>query len=163
MIATRVRLLGVLAGCGLFTLTGGQATAQSVRLTKLSDVTFGALSSTATDVPQRQNVCAYSTALSGMYTVRISGSGSGGALTLAGVGAPMPYEVQWAGSPNQTSGTALPANMTVGGFSDGNVLQTCNLLATSSATLIVLLRAAALSSATAGNYSGTLTILLGAQ
>lgn len=163
MAAMRVGLVGVLVGIGLFVLSGGQAEAQQVRLTKLSDVSFGTLSSTASDVVHSQNVCAFATSFSGLYSVRASGSGTAGALTLAGSGAPMPYEVQWAGTPGQTSGTALPANSTVGGFSDGNVLETCNFINLSSASLIVILRSAALSAATAGSYSGTLTLVIAAQ
>ena len=162
MVAIRVGLVGALIGFGLLAFPGGQAGAQQVRLTKLSDVDFGALSSTDSDVSRNQNVCAFATSFSGQYTVRASGSGAGGALTLAGSGAPMPYEVQWAGTRNQTSGTALPANTTVSGFSDGDVLETCNLINLSSASLIVILRANALSTATAGNYTGTLTLVLAA-
>jgi hypothetical protein len=57
----------------------------------------------------------------------------------------------------------LLANTTVGGFTDGDVLETCNLINTSSATLIVILRDTALASATAGSYLGTLTLVLAAQ
>ena len=99
----------------------------------------------------------------GLYSVRASGSGTGGALTLAGSGAPMPYDVQWSASPNQSTGTALPANTTVTGFADGLVNQTCALVNTTSASLIVVLRSAALSSAGAGSYSGTLTLVIAAQ
>ena len=161
MAAMRAGLGGAL-GLVLLALPGGQAAAQQVRLTKLSDVDFGTLSST-NEVSRAQNVCAFATSFSGLYSVRASGSGTAGALTLAGSGAPLAYEVQWAGSRNQTSGTALPANTTVGGFSDGDVLELCNLINLSSASLIVILRAAALSAATAGSYSGTLTLVIAAQ
>lgn len=161
MAAMRAGLVGAL-GLALLALPGGHAAAQQVRLTKLSDVDFGTLSSTG-EVSRAQNVCAYATSFSGLYSVRASGSGTGGALTLAGTGAPLPYEVQWAGMRNQTSGTALPANTTVGGFNDGDVLETCSLINLSSASLIVILRAAALSAATAGSYSGTLTLIIAAQ
>ena len=165
MTAVRVGI-GLLVGIGLFVLSGGRADAQSARLTKLTDVSFGMLSSTATDVTNSQSVCAYAASLSGLYSIRASGSGTGGALTLAGSGPPMPYEVQWAAASNQTSGTALPANTTVGGFPDGLatvVDQTCSLAVSTSASLIVIMRAAALSGATAGSYSGTLTLVIAPQ
>jgi hypothetical protein len=158
MIRRRAAFLAL----GVLALTGGGADAQQVRLTKLSDVSFGTLT-TLTTKTNAQNVCAFATSLTGRYSVRASGSGTGGALTLAGSGAPMPYEVQWAGTPNQTTGTPLLANTTVGGFTDGDVLETCNLINTSSATLIVILRDTALASATAGSYLGTLTLVLAAQ
>jgi len=156
------RPAGIAAAVAALLATAVPAAAQTVRLTKLSDVAFGSLSSTAT-ATRSQNVCAFATNASGAYSVRASGSGTGGALTLAAGGATMAYEVQWAGTPNQTTGTALPANTTVGGFNDGNVLELCNLITTSSASLIVILRSAALAGATAGSYSGTLTLILGAQ
>ena len=87
--------------------TAAPAAAQTVRLTKLSDVAFGSLSSTAT-ATRSQNVCAYATNASGAYSVRASGSGTGGALTLAAGGATMRTRSNGRGSPNQTTGTALP-------------------------------------------------------
>ncbi|WP_375394322.1 hypothetical protein [uncultured Sphingomonas sp.] len=84
-------------------------------------------------------------------------------MTLAGSAAPVPYEVQWAATSNQSSGSALAANTTIGGFADGLVDRTCTLVNTTSASLIVILRSAALSSATAGSYSGTPTLVLAAQ
>ncbi len=148
---------------GLFVLPGGQATAQQAQLTNLSDVSFGVLSTIANDVSRSQNVCAYAASISGKYSVRAQGSGTGGALTLAGSSTPLAYDVQWAATSNQSSGTALPANTTVGGFSDGLLNNTCSLLTTTSASLIVTLRAAALSGVTAGSYSGTLTLILAPQ
>lgn len=162
MTAMRAMLPGIMAALCSFALASEQAEAQTVRLTKLSDVAFGNVA-TASDITRAQNVCAYASNLSGLYSVRASGSGAGGALTLAGPGAPMAYQVQWSATVGATSGTALPANTTVGGFNDGNVVETCNLISTSSASLIVILRAAALGAATAGSYSGTLTLVLGAQ
>ncbi len=150
-------------GLGLFVLSGEQARAQQAQLTNLSDVSFGVLSTTANDMSRSQNVCAYAASVSGQYGVRAQGSGTGGALTLAGSSTPLAYEVQWAASSNQSSGTALPANTTVGGFSDGLLNNTCSLLTTTSASLIVMLRATALSSVTAGGYSGTLTLILAPQ
>lgn len=156
------RAVALVLGIGAFVLSGGPAVAQQARLTKLSDVSF-APASFAADVSNSQNVCAFATSLSGQYSIRASGSGTGGALTLASGGAVLPYEVQWSASINQSSGTALPANVTVGGFSDGLVNQTCTLVNASSASLIVIVRASALSVATAGSYSGTLTLVLAAQ
>ncbi|WP_174291545.1 hypothetical protein [Sphingomonas bacterium] len=145
-------------------VVGNAVEAQTVRLTKLADVAFGALSSTAVDVTNSQSVCAYASSLTGLYSVRASGSGTGGALTLAGSATAMPYELQWAAAPNRSSGTALAANTTVGGFSGGLVVdQTCSLLNPATASLIVILRSAALSGATAGSYSGSLTLIIAAQ
>lgn len=151
----------VLAGtCGL---SSGAADAQQVRLTKLVDVPFGLLTTTAGDVSQAQSVCAYVQSLSGHYNIRATGSGTAGAFTLAGAGAPMPYEVQWNGSANQTSGTSLVAGQALTGLTAVTVDQNCALLVFSSASLIVLIRAAALSKATAGSYTGSLTLIIAAE
>lgn len=166
MIAVRTMMVAVLTGVGLFVLTGGRAEAQTAQLTKLTDINFGSIASPASDANSSQNVCAFAAGLSGRYGMRASGSGTGGTLTLSGGGASMPYEVQWAASSNQTSGTALPANTTVGGFADGLatvVDQSCSLLAATSASLIVIIRAATLNGATAGSYSGTLTLVIAPQ
>lgn len=163
MTAMRAARAGALASLCVVALAGAPAGAQQARLTKLTDVAFGSLSTTASDAVRAQNVCAFATSVSGLYSVRASGSGTGGALTLAGSGAPLPYEVQWSASVGASSGTALPANTTVGGFTDGLVNQTCTLVNTSSASLIVILRSAALNNAAADSYSGTLTLVIAAQ
>lgn len=151
----------VLAGiCGL---PISPAEAQRVRLTKLSDVAFGAVSTTTSDISRAQTVCAYVQSLSGHYNVRATGSGIGGAFTLAGSGAPMPYEVQWNGSANQSSGSALVPGQALTGLTAVTVDETCSLLITSSASLIVLLRATDLGQATAGSYTGTLTLVIAAE
>ena len=160
MCALRYTATGAMLAAGLCLLAGGPASAQSARITKLSDVAFGTLSSTASDVSNTQNVCVYVQTLSNKYSIRATGSGSGGAFTLAGVGAPMPYEVQWAASSNQSSGTTLTAGTALTGQSTVTIDQTCSIIITSTASLIILLRAAALGQATAGAYSGTLTLVV---
>lgn len=154
--------LGILLA-GIFFVPSGPAEAQRVRLTKLADVTLGAVSTTTSDISSAQSVCAYVQSLSGHYNVRATGSGTGGAFTLAGSGTPMPYEVQWSGSANQSSGIALVPGQALTGLTAVTVDETCSLLVTSSASLVVMLRAAALSQATAGSYAGTLTLIIAAE
>lgn len=149
----------LVAGAGLAT----PATAQNVRLTKLTDVNFGALTTTANDVWQAQDVCAFVQSLSGRYNIRATGSGTGGAFTLANGSSALPYEVQWNGSAGQTSGTNLTPGVALGGLTAVTVNQSCTLLIASSASLIIMLRAAALSRATAGSYAGTLTLIIAAE
>lgn len=147
-------------GTGLCLLAATPAIAQTARLTKLSDVAFGALTSTTNDVSIAQNTCVYVQTLSNKYNIRATGSGAGGAFTLAGVGAPLPYEVQWAASSGQTTGTSLSPGVPLTGQPTATLDQTCTVIITSTSSLIIVLRAAALGQATAGSYMGTLTLVV---
>ncbi|MEG3170364.1 hypothetical protein U1737_19425 [Sphingomonas sp. LB3N6] len=140
-------------------LGGERAEAQQVRIDQLGDYSFGLLSSTAIDVKQSRNVCISSTG-SGRYTIRATGSGSGGLFTLAGAGAPMVYDVQWSASAGQQNGTALVPGRTLTGLTTTALGLNLGCLLSNSASLIIVLRAAELSTATAGAYSGTLTLLI---
>jgi len=151
---------GAMLTASLCLSMGGPASAQTARITKLTDVVFGTLSSTTSDISAAQNVCVYVQTLSNKYNIRATGSGTAGAFTLAGVGAPMPYEVQWAASSNQSTGTTLTAGTALTGQSTVTIDQTCSVLITSTASLIIMLRATALGQATAGAYSGTLTLVV---
>ena len=137
------------------------ASAQA-RINKLSDIAFGTLSNFATDSVQAQSVCAYSLGLLGAYHVTATGSGTGGAFTLGnGAGATLAYEVQWSDSAGQTSGTGLTSGTALTGQYSGALTSGCTLLGpVTSASLIVVIRATALTSATAGSYNGVLTIIL---
>jgi hypothetical protein len=158
MTGTRCRrLAGVVVAAAL---AAAPAVAQQVQLTHLSDVAFGTISNLGVDQVQSQSVCAYSGLLGGRYSVSATGSGTGGAFTLASGSATMPYEVQWSGTAGQTSGTAMTPGAALTGQT---MLLSCPVLGSSDASLILVLRALALSSATAGNYSGTLTIILSAN
>jgi hypothetical protein len=137
------------------------ASAQVGRISALSDVSFGTVS-TAADVSRAQTVCAFSSNL-GRYTVTATGSGSGGAFTLANGPAALPYEVQWSQASGATTGTNLTAGVPLSGQTSDATGVTCLLGLLSSGSLIVLLRATALQSAAAGDYSGTLSILLSPQ
>jgi len=133
------------------------AAAQSVQITHLSDLGFGTITNVGVDQLQSESVCAFSGVLGGRYTVTASGSGTSGAFTLANGSSQLPYEVQWSGTSGQTSGTNLSSGAALGGQT---TLLSCPILQTSNASLIVILRAVSLSAATAGSYSGTLTIVL---
>ena len=154
---TKILGTAVLLYCGA---AAAPASAQA-RINKLTDIAFGTLSSFASDKVQAQSVCAYSLGLLGAYHVTASGSGSGGAFTLAnGGGSTLPYEVQWSDSSGQTSGTSLTNGVALTGQYSGALLSGCTLGAATTASLIVVIRAATLPSAMAGNYSGVLTIIL---
>lgn len=136
------------------------ASAQLVRLTKLSNASFGTISSFVSDSQKSQNVCAYSSTLGGGYDITATGSGSGGAFTLSGSSATLAYEVQWSSTSGQTSGTSFSPGIALTGQTSGALSSNCNVGPATTASLIILIRASAASSATAASYSGTLTLLV---
>ncbi|HJQ57418.1 MAG TPA: hypothetical protein VJ890_10950 [Vineibacter sp.] len=138
----------------------GTAHGQQARITKLTDVAFGTISNLGIDASRSQNVCAYSSASLKGYSVRATGSGTSGAFSLVNGARQVAYEVQWSGTSGQTSGTALSSGVTLGGFVSTASSSNCSTAPLTTASLIVLLRAATLSTATAGTYSGTLTLII---
>ena len=150
------RIIAVVLALAALTMPAG-ATAQNVQINQLSDVRFGTITAVGSDQTLSQSVCAYSGLLGGRYAITATGSGAGNAFTLANGSAVLRYEVQWSTSAGQTSGTNLVSGVALGGQT---VLLSCPTLATTNSSLIVILRATALSVATAGDYTGTLTVIL---
>lgn len=144
-------------------VSAAPASAQKVRVDGLTDVNFGTIVNLTADSRQSQSICVYSQTANGGYNVRTFGSGPGGAFTLASGGDLLAYEVQWNAAPGQTSGTMLSANTTLAGLTSAASHQVCNNGPPTTASLIVVLRAANLAGATAGAYSGTLTLVIGAE
>ena len=137
------------------------AQSNNVRMTKLSDVAFGAIANVGADATSSQSLCVYAnTAIQG-YRITASGSAPGGAFSLTSGSFLLNYEVQWNQAPNQSSGTQLSPNVTLTGLISSATQQTCNSGPATSASLILVLRSSELSSARAGSYSGTLTLLVG--
>ena len=149
----------------LFVLTAAPALAQSnnVRLTKLSDVPFGTITNFASDSVSSQSVCAFSASATKNYHVTASGSGTGGAFSLASGSSSLAYDVQWNGASGQTSGTQLSPNVALTGLLSAATQQACNSGPATSGSLIVILRSSAVSSARTGSYSGTLTLVIGPE
>ena len=146
-------------------LAAGQAQAQSnnVRITKLSDVAFGSLANLGVDATSAQSICVFAHTGSSGYRVTATGSAPGGAFALSSGASLLAYDVQWSASAGQTSGTQLSPNATLTGLSSSATQQTCNNGPATSASLIVVLRSVELTSATAGSYTGTLTLLIGPE
>ncbi|WP_337847884.1 hypothetical protein [Sphingomonas sp.] len=151
--------VAVAVACG----SASPASAQLVRITKLKNADFGTISSFGSDSKKNQNVCVYSSSLGGGYNVTATGSGSAGAFTLSGSSATLPYEVQWSGTSGQTSGTSLSPSVALTGQSSGALSSNCNVGPSTTASLIIVIRASEKSSATATSYSGTLTIMIGPE
>lgn len=140
--------------------TGTAAHGQQVRIRQLNDFVFNTLGAAPVDTSLADNLCIYSTAASGRYTITARGSGSSNAFTLASGSNTLPYEVQWASSANQSSGTVLSPGVAFATTTTNRTDSTCNQAASLNTTLIVVLRASAQQSARAGSYSGTLTLLI---
>lgn len=156
---SRFHLLAMAALAALCMVIAPAAHAQ-VQITQLSDVSFGNITALDVDQVRSQSVCAFSGLLGGRYSVTATGSGTGNAFTLSNGSAALPYEVQWSGTAGRTSGTNLAAGAPLSGQT---MALSCPLLQATNASLIVVLRGTALTSAQAGNYSGVLTLILAAN
>ncbi len=139
------------------------AASNKVRISDLSDANFGIIANVGVDATLNQSVCLYADTNTNGYNVTASGTGPGGAFVLSSGPRTMSYEVQWSSSSGQSSGTQLASNVPLTGQVSGATHQTCNNGPASSASLIILLRSNVLSSATAGGYNGTLTLVVGAE
>jgi len=157
----RAIVAGTIAlACGLPSLSSPALAADKVRITGLSDVAFGTIGNLGANAVRSQSLCLYSGSSTNAYNVTASGTGPGGAFELASGGLSLPFEVQWSSSAGQSSGAQLSPNAPLTGQVSGATQQACTSGPASSASLVVVLRSSALSSATAGTYSGTLTLLV---
>lgn len=132
-----------------------------VRISGLNDVTFSSVDPTvnATDA---QNVCVWSNTSTKAYNITATGSGAGGAFTLASGALPVvPYTVEWASSSGQTSGTSLAAATALTGQTSTATNSDCSAGPSASASLVVSIGSATLQSMSAGvTYNGTLTLVV---
>ena len=157
-------LWGGCAALAALLLAGAPAHALSnkVRITKLTDVAFGTIPNLSVDAVRSQSVCLYSDTATAGYNVTATGSGTGGAFQLSGPGS-LAFVVQWSSSAGQSSGVQLAPNVPLTGQVSSATQQACANGPATSASLIVILRSSALSSAGAGTYNGTLTLLIGPE
>lgn len=155
----------VLIGASAVALAASPAFAASnkVRVTLLSDVAFGSIANLGLDASRSQSLCLYSDTNTNGYNVTATGNGPGGAFSLTTGSDALPFEVQWSASSGQNSGTQLSPNVPLTGQISSATQQTCGNGPSTTASLIILLRSNALSSAAAGTYSGTLTLVVGAE
>jgi hypothetical protein len=149
---------------GLVALAAAPAqAANSVRISGLSDVAFGSISNFTVDAVSSQSVCLYAKSPpSNNYRVTASGSGTGGAFLLSSGTATLPFEVQWSDTPGKSAGTQLLANqpLTAQHSTSSGSADDCSKGPATTASLIIVLRSAAVSAASSGTYSGTLTLLV---
>lgn len=156
----RNRAIFLSAGFAFISIASAYPASAKVRITGLNDVSFGNISNLAADSIQSQSVCAYSNGVGQTYSVRADGSGAGGAFTLSSGSATLVYGVRWSSQSGQSNGTALTAGASLSGQATNAQNQTCSNGPPTTASLIITLPATSLSSATAGTYSGTLTLIV---
>jgi len=147
----------------LLTVSPTLAASNRVRITKLTDPAFGSIANLGVNATRTQNLCLYSDTNTGGYNITAVGTGPGGAFHLTSGGNPLAFVVQWNSSSGQSSGTQLTPNIPLTGLTSSATQQSCNSGPTTSASLIILLQSSALSGATAGTYSGTLTLIAGPE
>jgi hypothetical protein len=147
-----------MAACAAIAVAAPQA-----QISGLTDLSFGTVASFASDAVRSESICVFSNTKNNAYSVTASGTGTGGAFTLSSGTSLLAYDVQWNGQSGQTSGTQLSPNVALTGLTSSATQAICNKGPASSASLIVILRSAALSSARAGTYNGTLTLLITPQ
>jgi hypothetical protein len=156
-----IRSCILLASCGLAAWSPCRAATSTA---SFSPAAFGALPSLQSDLFNRQSICAFGSLLTQGYSVLASGSGAGGAFTLTNGTSTIPYELQWAQTGGATTGTNVLANVPLPNQYESSLLQGVGcLLGATSATSILVIRSSSLLQATAGSYSGTLTIILTTQ
>ena len=139
------------------------APAQKVRITGISDVDFGQIANPQAESRRSQSLCVFSNSNGNAYSVIASGSGPGASFALANGPNSLAYEVEWSQQSGQSSGTQLSANGALTGQTSAATHQFCNSGPSTSASLTIVLRAAELSQAQEGNYSGSLTLLIAAE
>lgn len=139
------------------------AASNKVRITNLSDLAFGSIANLSTDAVRSENVCLFADTNTNGYNITATGTGPGGTFQLSSGLGSMAYEVQWSSSSGQSSGAQLTPNVPLTGQVSAATHQTCSTGPASSASLVIVLRTAALSSATAGAYNGTLTLVVGPE
>ena len=156
-------LAGALLVVGLLGETPSNAASNKVRITNLSDVGFGTIANLNVDAVQSQSVCVYADTNTSGYNVTGIGAGPGGAFQLSSGAASMSFDVLWSSSPGQNSGTQLTPNIPLTGQVSSGTHQSCSNGPATTASLVVVLRSIALSSAAAGTYNGTLTLVIGPE
>ena len=152
--------------CGaalLLAASAADAASNKVRLSNLTDINFGTIATLGSDAAQSESVCLFADTATNRYNVTATGTGPGGAFQLTSGLSSMSYDVQWASSAGQTAGVQLGPNVPLTGQTSAAAQQTCNAGPAATASLIIVLRSAALSGATAGTYSGTLTLVVGVE
>lgn len=149
------------AACAFLLPPVPASAADKARITGLSDVSFGTITSFAADSVRTQNICVYSKSSPlDNYRITASGSASGGTFALSSGSNTLPYEVQWSDTSGQTSGAQLSANVPLTGQHSSAEQDDCSKGPATTASLIIVVRSAAVAGAISGSYTGSLTLVV---
>lgn len=134
-------------------------------ITNLNDLTIASYIPGAGNQILTDDVCVYSSRPNGAYTIKATGSGTGGTFALANGSNLLPYSVNWNyGGVNALTnlGLALQPNVTsVALFKAATDSSTCTgTVPGPTARLIVTILATNLDAIVDGTYTGTLTLLV---
>lgn len=128
------------------------------RITALNDIALGTWSGTGALAGSDNAICVWSS--TGGYSLTATGSGAGGAFTLASGGNTVAYAVEWAQTGGASSGTAVTTGSALTGQTTNATSTSCASGPASTAGVFVSVPEANLSAAPAGTYTGTLTLLV---
>ena len=159
-LLTRCRHWRFLALAGMLSAGIADAASNKVRVSDLSDIAFGTIDNLGADAVRSESLCLYANTDTNGYNVTATGTGPGGSFELTSGVQPLPFEVAWSSSAGQVSGTRIVPNLPLAGQVSSAANQSCTSGPAATASLVVILRAAALSNATAGTYTGTLTLVV---
>lgn len=159
----RTALLALALTAALLAQAPASAASNKVRITNLADVAFGTIANLGVDAVQSQSICVYADTNTNGYNVTAIGTGPAGAFQLSSGTANISYDVLWNSSAGRNSGTQVAPNVPLTGQVSTATQQSCSSGPASSASLVVVLRSSALSSASAGTYSGGLTLVIGPE
>jgi hypothetical protein len=157
MAAFRRNLRLLLLVCGAVLFTSVSYTSADVRISGVGDFSFGVWGGVA-DLVSSDPVCIYNSA-SAAYTITASGSGPGGNLSLASGGNSLGYDVAFRGSVGGY--VTLTANSPQSFSAANQISNSCG--GGTNADVRVTVSASNLLAATAGSYSGTLTVTVGPE
>lgn len=152
---------GTLGSQSTGTVTINASVPDRVRISGLEDVNFTSIDPASTNVFNTQDVCLWSNTATRGYSLTATGSGAVDAFELSAGGLTVPYSVEWAGTTGATTGVTLSAGSAASGFISTATHQLCNTGPSNSASLIVRLADADLSTMQSGQtYTGLLTLLV---
>jgi hypothetical protein len=133
------------------------------RITGLTDVAF-TNQDPGTAASNAQDVCVWSNTATKAYTITATGNGTASAFTLSNGTTTVPYSVAWASSSGQSSGNVLTTGTASASLTSTATNQTCASGPAASASLVIGISTADLSTMSAGSsYTGALTLLITPQ
>lgn len=148
---------GGLLGAILAILSPPAAT-QQMRLSNIADLPLGRWSGVG-DLTRDDDLCVYMSP-PGRYRVTATGSGTAGAFWLSNGNSVLPYAARW-NDAKGPGGSLLTAGVPLTNQSGANSQRDDCSLGGLTANISITITTSALFAATAGRYSGTLTLLIG--